>query len=138
MLKRIFLSIFISQLTFISCLYAENYTCPSIADVRQLHNIWPHGSWLPLYIDSEELAPEADIDKFSKAANEFTQAQWNANFLEAGHCFYSGSDPIVNKITLARDMLKPKADDELWKLIAPKNFICLGPNAGQCYFGGAG
>ena len=139
MLKRIFLPIIMFSLILSKSLYAEEqYICPSVEDVKQLRDIWPNGSWMPLYIEGEELASEEDIAKFSKTVTGFSHAQWDTQFLEAGHCFYKGSDPVVEKITLARDMLKPKLDDPFWKMLGPKNFICFGPLVAECNFGGAG
>lgn len=139
MLKRIFLASFMCLFIYPQSLFAEEqYTCPSVEDVKQLNNIWPNGSWMPLYIENEELASEEDIAKFSKTVTEFSHAQWNASFLEAGHCFYKGRDAIDEKITLARDMLKPKVNDSFWKMVAPKNFMCFGPAVGECNFGGVG
>lgn len=116
--------------------FAENLlTCPSIDSVHNLRNIWPNGPWLPLYISNEELASMEDIYEFSKNATELHHAEWYGKYLEAGHCFYSGS----NKIILAFDMLEPDAARyPLWRVDQQKRYSCVSKNENDCTYSGIG
>ncbi|CAN5385598.1 hypothetical protein BH10PSE19_BH10PSE19_03100 [soil metagenome] len=113
-----------------------NLTCPSITSIRTLKNIWPHGRWLPLYRDNDELASENDIKKFSEEAQHLLTAQWSGNFLEMAHCVYEGG----RRILLARNMLKPDyIAYPRWKLILPSKIaICVSSNEDDCVYGGMG
>lgn len=111
------------------------FTCPSIESVHQLRNIWPHGIWLPLYEENSELASEKDIENFSKVTTGFREAEWSGDFLEMAHCHYTGE----NRIVLARDMLKPNAEEyPKWQFISSKLAHCLSCNENDCPYSDIG
>jgi len=106
--------------------------CPSLEEVKNHKNIWPHGSWMPLYTSNEELAREKDIERFHESAYRFKRAEWNEDYLEAGHCFYDGVDDII----LARDMLPPDAIQyPVWVYQNKKVAWCEKENPGLCVYG---
>ncbi|KTD19583.1 hypothetical protein [Legionella londiniensis] len=111
-------------------------TCPSLASAQAGHNIWPHGSWLPLYTDNHELASIEDAAQFKKQITALEAVEWNANFPEMGHCYYRGN----RQISLARDMLRPLVNDyPKWILNENnKEALCFTQNEDDCPFGGLG
>lgn len=135
--KIIASSLFVSCLAVLSQGHSETVlTCPSAADVQALINIWPHGSWLPLYESNQELVSEKDSLHFSRSVTQFVGAEWNPNYPEAGHCFYRGSDTVI----LANSMLKPDPEQYThWHLANNLSSIhCLSSNENDCPFGGIG
>lgn len=121
---------------FVVSSYAETpLSCPSITSVRQLKNIWPHGSWMPLYVKNDELAFMKDIEEFSHQAQYFIRAEWSVDFLEAGHCFYEGSA----KVMLARDMLQPDSMQfPRWQFLSPKLAFCISDDENDCLYSALG
>jgi hypothetical protein len=109
--------ILLSGLLFFKPLYAiTDHTCPTVDDIRQQ----AFGLWLPLYIDNGELASKIDVERFKKAVTKFVRAEWSPDYLEAGHCFYAGNDPIIDQITFASDTLTPKFSYyPPWRLLQP-------------------
>jgi hypothetical protein len=124
-------------LGFFTFAHAETLlTCPSVESVRQ-GTIFSW--WLPLYVSNDELASKADAKKFSEAVTRFARTEWSGDFLEAGHCFYEGDDPIMKQIMLARDMLKPESSESSqWEFITPKKLACFMSNEDECPYGGIG
>src|SRR5665213_1512022 len=83
---------------------AQTISCPLVEDIK-------HGNfnrWLLLYIANEELATPKDTESFRNHLQTFAFAKWNKFYLENGHCFYKGDDPILNKIVLANDAWRPE------------------------------
>lgn len=102
MFFKIFLLIIL--LSFYSSAKADTIVhCPTVDEIRTHH----FGYWLPLYIEGEELASDRDVKQFQDHVNTFKIAKWDASYLENGHCFYEGTDPILNKITFAQDAWRP-------------------------------
>lgn len=103
--------------------------CPSVDEIK-------NGSftyWLPLYIEGEELASKSDVNKFREHVERFSVARWHNHYLEYGHCFYQGSDPIVEKITFAHDAWRPtNASVWIWRM--PTLAECFAGNAKDCEF----
>src|SRR5690242_20464554 len=77
--------------------------CPTPAEIRE----GDFHSWLPLYKEGEELASNIDVIKFRSHVQKFEFARWDTTYLESAHCFYSGDDGILEKITFARDSWRP-------------------------------
>lgn len=91
--------------------FAQNIICPSVNEIKnhQFHQ------WIPLYIDNEELASDLDVAKFQSHVKQFLIARWNKDYLESGHCFYQGNDPILSKIVFAQDAWRPEQNIEwIW------------------------
>jgi hypothetical protein len=127
---------FIFLMFFHNSIAETSLTCPSLKSVQHSINIWPHGEWLPEYVDNEELASQDDIDHFIATVKRFNRAEWSGDYLEMAHCFYDGNDKIV----LARDMLKPNAiSDPFWHAVNQKKlWRCQMPSESICSYGGRG
>lgn len=135
--KIITISLFWSCLIVFSQGKSESLlTCPSVANVQELINVWPHGSWLPLYESNQELASEKDSQHFSQSVVQFVGAEWNPDYPEAGHCFYQGSDTVI----LANSMLKPdlKQHPNWHSTTDSPSVYCSSTNENDCLFGGVG
>ena len=97
-----------------------------------LRDIWPYGGWMPLLIINEELASLKDIERFRQSVHKFRRAEWNEDYLEAGHCLYEGVDDLV----LARDMLAPdSAQCPNWIYLNHKIAWCETDDPGHCVYG---
>lgn len=82
---------------------AQTEICPSVSDILNNNYIY----WLPEYKDNEELASMQDVAKFEQHVTAFVVARWERDYQENGHCFYQGTDPIIDKIVFARDAYRP-------------------------------
>lgn len=112
--------------------YANNVKeeCPTIDEIKA----GKLNAWVPLYIDNEELASDADVSLFAKNVDYFEVARWNPSYLEAGHCFYHGRHGVINKITFARDAWQPEfAGKWIW-VTQDKLAECYSQNVGDCAF----
>lgn len=106
------------------------FVCPSVEEIKnhQFHY------WLPLYIQNEEYASAADVAKFQQNVTEFVVARWNRVYLENGHCFYEGTDPILKTIIFAQDAWQP-VQNEKWIWKDPKKLAeCYSSNVKDCGF----
>lgn len=106
--------IFLFLCLFSNTIFADQIICPSVSDIKH-HSF---NSWIPLYIEGEELASIQDIEHFKQQLSEFRVAKWDKDYLESAHCFYQGSDPILNKIVFAQDAWRP-ATNNFWSWIRP-------------------
>lgn len=88
---------------FTNICLAAPFTCPDVAAIKSGQVIWPKGPWLPEYTINHELAFAEDVQRFQAQIDSFAKAQWNAHYLEMGHCHYHGHSTIV----LANQMLRP-------------------------------
>lgn len=136
-MPRLLSVVSLALVLFVSCSYAEStLTCPSIASVKTGRNFWPNGPWLPLYTNNHELAMSEDVVRFQKEIHALSMVEWNAHYLETGHCYYAGN----NTISLARDMLLPLIKlYPLW-VITETDYraVCVSQNEEDCPFGGVG
>lgn len=105
-------------------------TCPSVSMIQQ----GKFGDWLPLYVDNEELASEHDTQLFQKHVRQFQTARWSSSYLEHGHCFYQGGDPILSKIVLAKDAWQPETSAH-WSWVKPRSLAeCNSKYVIECKF----
>lgn len=107
--------------------------CPSVDEIKT--GKFKTFGWLPLYIDTEELASDADVAIFAKHLDTFEVARWKEDYLENGHCFYHGSDPMNDKITYIHDdTWQPKLPGK-WNWVTPNKFAeCYSQNPADCAF----
>lgn len=130
MLKQI-VSVFILSLCVYSAAIAEdNIACPSVEQIKQEELI----PWLPLYKENEELAFDSDVNTFKEHVTVFDVARWVDSYLENAHCFYKGTDPIVERIVLAQDAWQP-TDNAPWIWLIPHKFAeCRSLSVNDCMF----
>ena len=118
--------------TSFSCMaWATNtLTCPSVAEIQnqQFHE------WLPLYIEGEELASTQDVNTFKQHITSFDVARWDRVYLENGHCFYKGTDPMLDKITFAHMAWRPVVNDQWYWTSPAKSAECRSPEVKNCGF----
>lgn len=103
--------------------------CPTPAEIKEGNF---HG-WLPLDNESEKLASAVDVAKFREHVQRFKIARWNTAYFKSAHCFYSGDDEILEKITFARDVWRPFATVR-WKWLSNKSAECAAGSARECGF----
>lgn len=110
--------------------FANTEICPTVDDIKN-HNF---NGWIPLYIEGEELASEKDMQNFKQNLTDFVVARWDTTYLESGHCFYQGTDPILSKIIFAQDAWKPVQSGKwVWKN-SNKIAECYSNNVNDCGF----
>lgn len=95
---------------FTSTGLASTVTCPTVTEIQQ----GQFKDWLPLYQQYEELASVQDVALFKAHVTGFKKAVWDRKYLENGHCYYVGNDPIINKIVFAQDAWRP-AENAQWQ-----------------------
>ena len=93
--------------------------CPDPAEIKN-NSLYP---WLPIYKENEELASDNDMKKFKEHIQKFAIARWDVKYLETAHCFYTGDDPIVDKIILAADAWRPLVSTN-WNWLSDKIAEC--------------
>lgn len=131
MLHRIIFSFTHIVLLFFSTVsFADQITCPSVNDIKN-HNF---NFWLPLYKEGEELASAHDVDQFRAHITEFVVAKWGKVYLENGHCFYKGDDPILEKIVFAQDAWRPVKNSHWTWINANALAVCDSTNVAECGF----
>jgi len=106
---------------------AQYIECPSIEEIKLGH----FHSWLPLYVDQEELASDADVALFIKDVESLEVAQWNPAYLESAHCFYDGKQ-LAKKIVFAHDAWRPLLPGK-WR-VKDKFAECFSKNKIDCGF----
>jgi hypothetical protein len=122
--------IFFCILFFTQSNLAYNEVCPSVADIKN-NRLTP---WIPLYIDNEERAFNKDVQQFKKNVTDFIVARWDSSYLENGHCFYQGTDPIISKIILANDAWRPVQGEKWQWKIYDRIAECYSNNVQDCEF----
>lgn len=123
-------SAFIFLLLLYHASMASVIQCPRIDDIKNGHFY----GWLPEYKNNEELASAKDVDNFKQHVRQFTVARWGKAYLENGHCFYQGTDPIVDTIVFAQDAWRP-TDDAHWTWVEPQTLAeCYSTNEQDCGF----
>lgn len=121
----------LSVITLISVmmpLHAVTISCPSVTEIKN-HQF---KTWLPLYIEGEELASQNDVTQFIHDVTEFKAARWSWWYLESGHCFYAGFD-MTKKIILAHDTGRP-VDTNNWHWIEPNRLAECVISPTECQF----
>lgn len=103
--------------------------CPTIDEIKNEH----YSPWLPLYIDREELASTNDVEKFKANVTSFSVAKWDKSYLENGHCFYKGNDPIMDKIIFAQDAWQP-VTNSYWSWLDAKKLAACYAETQHCGF----
>ncbi|HEX4044414.1 MAG TPA: hypothetical protein VHZ76_01945 [Gammaproteobacteria bacterium] len=127
--KILFIVLFINTLHQ-TPLHALPETCPTVEEIKN-HRF--HG-WLPLYKSNEELATSKDVVQFKEHVTAFQSAQWNRAYLENGHCFYQGTENIVNTIIFAKDAWRP-AETAHWSWVTPNIMAeCYSQQVTDCGF----
>lgn len=89
-------------------------SCPTVSEIKR----GEFDDWLPLYQENEELALDADVETFKKAVTAFQSAKWSRRYIENGHCFYAGDNPVMDKIIFATDALRPENTPQ-WQWTQP-------------------
>ncbi len=127
-IKKMFL--FLVCVFTINNSFAETEVCPTVNEIKnnQFHY------WLPLYIENEELASQADVKKFKDNVSAFVVARWASIYLENGHCFYEGTDSILNKIVFAQDAWKPLKNEKWVWTTKDRMAECYSNNVQDCGF----
>lgn len=128
--QKMLLSVLLFSYVSIAIAKDDRVICPTVDEIKReaFH------SWLPLYKDGEELASARDVEKFKKNVVNFQIARWSADYLESAHCFYQGTDPIIDKIVFAQDAWQPETSPN-WIWRNPKYFAeCLSSNLQNCVF----
>lgn len=108
----------------------ETTVCPSVEELQ--NQVWT--DWQPLYINHEELASDADVQKFRSHVTQFTVAKWSTTYLENGHCFYQGTDPIVDHIVYAHDAWRPVSNGVWSWFVADRFAECRSSHVEDCPF----
>jgi len=121
---------FFIMLLFCSSVFAISVTfyCPTVNEIK--NNLYPH--WLPLYVDLEELASDADVNNFKLHITTFSKAEWNPLYLESGRCIYERDDS-QNNIVLSRDAWSP-VENEHWQWLQKKIAACDSTEVVDCGF----
>lgn len=88
--------------------------CPTVSEIKR----GEFNDWLPLYQENEELASDADVNVFKKFVTTFQSAKWSRHYLENGHCFYQGDNPMMDKIIFATDTPRPDNTSQ-WQWTQP-------------------
>lgn len=127
-LKIILFNIFI--FFFYSAFASPTIICPTIAEIKSGNYV----PWLPLYINGEELISAVDEELFKKHVTGFFVAKWDISYLENGHCFYKGDDPIVEKVIFAQDAWQPVTNDHWNWTIQKKLAECYSEQTDSCGF----
>lgn len=123
----IFLILFFCLLQPLS---AQTEFCPSVADIQSGSLTY----FLPLYKDNEELAMSYDVQTFRQHVTTFVAARWDHDYAENGHCFYQGTDPILNRIVYANDAWRPEPTQK-WTWTRPTRLAeCYSDNVHDCGF----
>lgn len=104
--------------------------CPSVAEIKQ-HQFH---TWLPLYKEGEELASAHDVATFMQSVRQFVTARWDKSYLESGHCFYQGNDPIIEKIIFAHDAFRPKMNFNWQWIELNAQAVCIHNDVDACGF----
>lgn len=120
--------IFILFLISLSSYANDIEQCPSVTEIKSGN----FHSWLPLYIDKEELACDADVALFAKNVEYLEIAKWDTDYLEASHCFYHGKHPINSKITFAHNAWRPISSHKWIWVIPNKLAQCVSQNPKDC------
>lgn len=127
---KILISSLFLFITFAANANPDNVICPSIAEIKQ----GKFNTWLPLYKENEELILDNDLQKFKTHVTELDVAKWAAEYLESAHCFYRGTNPIVDRIVLGQDAWRPEEDDH-WSWLVDKKFAeCRSQQVADCEF----
>jgi hypothetical protein len=109
---------------------ASTEICPSVEEIKNQN----FNHWLPLYIEGEELASDNDVQNFKNHLTQFVVARWDRVYLENGHCFYAGTDPIISKIVFAQDAWRPVQGGK-WSWKNPdKTAECYSNTVTDCAF----
>lgn len=133
-----FIMIFFRKLIFIiffasfSCMASATniLTCPTAAEIKN----GQFNYWLPLYKEGEELASDHDVNIFKQHITSFDVARWDHVYLENGHCFYKGTDPMLDKVIFAHMAWRPVVNDE-WHWVSPaKSAECYSSDVKNCGF----
>lgn len=118
----------IAMVTFSLSANAVTEFCPSVEDIKHHH----YGHWLPLYVENSEMAMDADVEKFSENVTNFVVARWDRSYLEFAHCFYQGTDSIMDKIVFAHDAAYP-AQQPAWSWSNPdRSAECVSRQPLEC------
>ncbi len=107
--------------------------CPDVNAIKQGRLY----SWLPEYIEGQELVSIEDFKKFQTHVATFEKARWDAYYLETAHCFYSGNDAVLGKIVLAMDAYEPLTTSK-WQWITKNSAECNSSEAADCVFVASG
>jgi hypothetical protein len=133
MLYQLLIFALMSLAAFANSLADER--CPTISEIKEgLHDSYVVNGWLPLYRSNEELALPKDIENFREHVEESWLAEWSTYNLEAGHCYYKGSDSMVYAIVLAKDEYRP-ANSYYWHWLEPNKIAhCFSANPDNCLY----
>ena len=130
MLQKSWIFIALILPSFMAWTQPDPITCPSVQDIKEQDWI----EWQPLYIEGEELASYQDVETFKKHVTRFTVAKWSATYLESGHCFYQGTDPILDRIVYAHDAWQP-VTNTIWSWLFPGKYAeCRSEHVEDCSF----
>ena len=129
MFKKLFLFFITTML--VNLTFAHTIRCPTVSEIKN-HQF---NHWLPLYKENEELAMPNDVAQFQKNVAHVFVAKWDPKYLESAHCFYEGTDPMVNKIVFAQDAWRPARSSPKWIwIIEDKLAECVSSDPEECYF----